>query len=520
MEKKNGNNAHGFQNEDHIVQALHQKQYQELNLNLKKFIDYVCDQEQLVICPETIIYAFKETSNRKKQDFYLEILGHRYGISLKMGGGNSTHQEKCEDFIQYIQKELHATEELCDDFRILIWADGTCDGTGALQDRLNKNQYLIKYAKGIERIRAFVWEHQRELIRRALFVGKHHSQVDYIYHGTPMHGRWISAQKLIDYQVSHPQETGTSLAKVGRMNLQVWNRSLQGTSEHKRGQIQLKYPTMEADLKQIMCDQNGIVGTFEGDQEEFDLSKTMNRNKKNSLWSAMGQQEDNEDLYLVKVMGMAYSQIAKKRVKPKTDAYLVHAHFDKTFLLEREYCLTEEDIENCQTEIVEGTGISIKKRDSKHFTYEKISRSSFEQLFAPYLPDVKIVFAGLTLYQEEKNIGRNGKILEDLEMDEMTILKYFQKKLGKEIHSLYQKEDVKKIRQDCEMELRKVIDEHPEVQQMIFTGKGCFESPYYIDYIYKHGKLSTDVIPENYIISNGSGRSKGQYTIVFKPKNL
>lgn len=52
---------------------------------------------------------------------------------------------------------------------------------------------------------------------------------------------------------------------------------------------------------------------------------------------------------------------------------------------------------------------------------------------------------------------------------------------------------------------------------MIFTGKGCFDAPYYIDYIYKNKELSKDIMPSKYQISNGSGRSKGKYTIIFKP---
>lgn len=517
MSKETGDNAHGFKNEKNIVFDLEGKRYKDLNLNLKRFVSYIAKCEGKNISNETKIDSRIETDNRKKQDLYVSIDGDEYAISVKMGSGNSTHQEKCEDFIDYIVNSFGASKQLCDDIRIMIWCDGTLDGSGKITDRLNKNNYLLQYASGIERIRKFINNHQKELIERVLFVGRHNSKVDYIYHGTAISGKWISANELIEYQINNPKQLGSSLAVLGRMNLQVWNRSLTGNSDKKRGQIQIKYSCLEKDLQKVMHSAEENIGTFEGDQEEFNISRRMNRNKKSSLWDIIGHKDDNDDLYVVKVLYNAYSKIAKKKVKTKTDAYVISKKIDEKFLLEREYILTEDDIKGKEYTIVEETGISVKKNDSKKYTYEKLSYNSFIELFDKYLDDARLIFCGLTLYQEEKNINLNKQIIEDCNFVEKEFLEMMESKIGTLTASIYKKEDVKAFREYCEKTLRNAIENNNEVKEMIFAGKGCFEAPYYVNYIYKEGSLSDKVIPEKYQITNGSGRSKRKYTIIFKP---
>lgn len=517
MSKETGDNAHGFKNEKNIVFDLEGKRYKDLNLNLKRFVSYIAKCEGKNISNETKIDSRIETDNRKKQDLYVSIDEDEYAVSVKMGGGNSAHQEKCEDFIKYIVEKFGASKELCDDIRVMLWCDGTLDGKGTGK-RMTTKEYLETHKDEIEKIREFLDKHTKELIQRALFIGKYNSKVDYIYHGTPMSGKWISAKELIEYQVNNKKKLQKgSLARLGRMNVQVWNRCLNGKESKRRGQIQIKYTSLENDLQNIMHSHEENIGTFEGDQEEFNISRIMNRNKKSSLWDIIGHKNNNDDMYVVKVMYNAYSKIAKKKVKTKTDAYVISKKLDEKFLLEREYILTEDDIKGKEYIIVEETGISVKKNDSKKYTYEKLSYNSFIELFDKYLDNARMIFCGLTLYQEEKNINLNKQIIEDCNFVEKEFLEMMESKIGTLTASIYKKEDVKAFREYCEKILRNVIENNNEVKEMIFTGKGCFESPYYVNYIYKEGSLSDKVIPEKYQITNGSGRSKRKYTIIFKP---
>ena len=97
---------------------------------MKEFIKYICESKNIKYTDETKILSEYVSNNKKKEDIYITIENNKIGISLKMGSGNSCHQEKIEDFISYIAKNLDASDEICDLWRFFIWADGTLDGTG------------------------------------------------------------------------------------------------------------------------------------------------------------------------------------------------------------------------------------------------------------------------------------------------------------------------------------------------------------------------------------------------------
>jgi len=73
------------------------------------------------------------------------------------------------------------------------------------------------------------------------------------------------------------------------------------------------------------------------------------------------------------------------------------------------------------------------------------------------------------------------------------------------------------IRTTAQQELKDVIESNSKLKESIFTGKYWFDDPYYINYVYINGNISDDLLPKSYIITTGSGRSKGNYTIEIKP---
>jgi hypothetical protein len=52
-----GSNAHGNRNELKIVEALNQKAFSTLNNNLKEFVKYVAEDNNIALNPNTIIKA-------------------------------------------------------------------------------------------------------------------------------------------------------------------------------------------------------------------------------------------------------------------------------------------------------------------------------------------------------------------------------------------------------------------------------------------------------------------------------
>src|SRR5699024_3714740 len=112
------------------------------------------------------------------------LQGEEYNVSVKMGTGNSVHQEKIEDFINYLKNAYNISETLANDFRLSIWVDGTLDGKGDVNNRFKISKLKELYPKSKERIQKFLNENRKGLITHFIKVGRHNSHVDYIYHGS------------------------------------------------------------------------------------------------------------------------------------------------------------------------------------------------------------------------------------------------------------------------------------------------------------------------------------------------
>lgn len=201
------NNSHGTNNELEMANYLNNKKYKELNLTMKEFIKYICQTKNITYNKETKIIAEYVKNNKLKEDIYITINHIQIGVSLKMGSGNSCHQEKIEDFIHFIQTKLNASNEICDLWRFFIWADGTLDGSGAMDRdangriicRCGTSLFKEKYPQKRQILQKFVNENIDELLTRAIFVGKYNSNVEFVYHGTYKQGRWISRNEVISF---------------------------------------------------------------------------------------------------------------------------------------------------------------------------------------------------------------------------------------------------------------------------------------------------------------------------------
>ena len=132
-----GNNSHGNNNELEMAKYLNEKKFKDLNPVMKEFIKYICLTKGISYDDRTTIFAEYETNGKLKQDIYITIKGTKIGISLKMGKGNSCHQEKIESFVSFIKSCCKATDEICNLWRLFIWADGTYDGSGSTKKDSN-----------------------------------------------------------------------------------------------------------------------------------------------------------------------------------------------------------------------------------------------------------------------------------------------------------------------------------------------------------------------------------------------
>ena len=65
-------------------------------------------------------------------------------------------------------------------------------------------------------------------------------------------------------------------------------------------------------------------------------------------------------------------------------------------------------------------------------------------------------------------------------------------------------------------ETKKIIVTNTNISDAIFFGKGLFEEPFNSNFIYSKGELTQNHIPP-FTITTGSGRHKGNYTVIIKP---
>lgn len=517
-------NPHGNTNEVEIANYLDGKKIKDLNLTMKEFIRYVCLSKDITFNDNTIIKAEYVRNNKKKQDIYLTIADTKIGVSLKMGSGNSCHQEKIEDFITFIQNNCSATNEVCDLWRFFIWADGTIDGSGSMEKgpdgkilcRFDAAEFKKKYPNKRSTLQHFLDSNKATLIERALFIGKYDSDVEFVYHGTYKQGRWISKKEVIDFLVKQQKKSDRACLTIGSLTVQAWNVSLKGNTEHKRGEIQLKYGTMKDDFDILMKDNADSIGTFLGELEEFDLTQTMNKNKDSSMWKTLlPDVTDYSDYYLVKVSSNQLSKLSEKKVKTKSDAYAVKVQLPKAFLLQKEYVLEEADLSRYSYELISDTGISIKMKNSKHYTYQKFTRNSFCKAFCN-LDDVEFWLTSLLIYSADKERYKNERIISDLGSTTESYLSKVSSIMGISTDNTDCSSFWDSVRKEAQFKIREYINTNTELAENIFTGKHWFESPYHAIFLYESGKLRKNVIT-SFSITTGSGRSSGKYTIEITP---
>ena len=521
MSRVIGSNSHGNRNELKLVEEIDKKQFSQLNNNLKEFIRFIAKDNNIDLSNNPVLYAYYESNTRLKQDLYVDINNHTFSISLKMGSGNSVHQEKCEDFISYIKKEFNASEDICDDFRLFLWADGTLDGTGSLDKdeegnikcRFSAREFRERYPSKYEKLQSFLETNKRPLIERFLFVGRHNSKVDYVYHGNVFDGYWLSTKDIIEINM---KEANANSLHVGKLSLQSWNISRKGTTEHKRGQLQVKYSQMKNDFYTLMKKNTTNVNTFLGNKEEFDISRRFNKNKTSPIWNDLLEGIDNtSNIYMIKVSKKVLSKLSGKKVNPKADAFLVKADFDQNYLLEKEYSLDESDLAGRKYEVIENSGISVKIDGSTGYTIQKLTHDSFIKAFQDIVEEPEFLFFALLLYSNEQEKYKNNNMMKLLVIDEKEVKEYYMNQLGINI-DMNNIGDLSSIRQWAQNELKEAIQNNLDVYKSLFTGSTWFDEPYVAHYIYLNKKIFTNEVTD-FTITTGSGRSKGKFSIEIKP---
>lgn len=519
-----GDNSDGFRNEENIGKALNLKFFKDLNVNLQHFL---LDIFQGYDIKNKRIHAIR-CGQRYKPDFYLHIddIPKEVYISIKKGSGNSVHQEKLKDFLGAL-RELNAPANIIENLCLFHYGDDTIDGTGKL--RYSSVTFRKKYPEKIKELNEYFQQPQvrNPLICRFVFKGNlpDAMEADYLYHGSVFSGVWASRNEIYDFIEKNSQRfIDSSNFNIGPLSYQTWNRNLKKKGdEDKRQSMQMKWGSLVDSLTQITANRKAYSqqqrGTLEGDLDEMTSVIFFNRNPHSSIFEKYLKKIniDPKKILLVRVTTNQYSKLSGKVVKTRADAYAIEILDNRIYdiLEENEFYLDEEILSSYKEyyRVISNSGISIKISDSSDYQIIKLTPKSFYSLFGSYE-----LGAGASLFcNGEEEIKKNIDLIGGWNSSIEAMQEYFKIFVINQ-HTLTNSLDLcKQIKSHASEKIEEEIEKSVEIREKIFNGIHIYEEPYTARFFMQNNKIKElKVIP--YSITTGSGRSRGIYSIVLKPK--
>ena len=252
-------------------------------------------------------------------------------------------------------------------------------------------------------------------------------------------------------------------------------------------------------------------GTVEGTEEEINFVKLLNKKEDAKLWETLNL--DSKTHYAIHVIYHKFGKINQKKVKPKADVYIAEGLVPQDILEENDYYLNEDDIETFNLVPIDGTGISVKLQNSKRYQITKLHPNTFNKIFGSYE-----LGAGASIYcRKEKDLIKNDAVIEGWYSNTKSFIDFF-KQAGIDIKdNIIDLETANEIKKYSNLKIEEIITNNKEISDFMFNGIGNFEEPFTVHYLYENGELKDDCfIP--FKPTTGSGRSKGTFTIVIKPK--
>lgn len=268
-------------------------------------------------------------------------------------------------------------------------------------------------------------------------------------------------------------------------------------------------------------------GTFEGNEEEIKLVIDFNKNKYDDKYKILRNAFDHytyKNVYMVRVTTKQYSKLSDSIVMTRADAYLIKSDFNiiENVLKDNDYYLDEDLLSNyiIPYEKIKYSGISVKLHDSSKYQILKLTPNSFNKIFGEYE-----LGAGASIYcKNEIELIKNITVLAGWHTNLDNVIEKFKSNLpniellrNDNLKTETQLEIYKELKNFSNKQIKLNIDSNIAIQEKIFNGYTLYEEPYTATYLYKNNFLAElKYIP--FSITTGSGRSKGQYTIVLKPK--
>lgn len=325
--------------------------------------------------------------------------------------------------------------------------------------------------------------------------------VDYFFYGDAEQPTWAKIDDLIRAESSKTPNQRAALA-IGDVSIQAWNRSLNGTADYKRLDMQAKWNNLQENISQTH--QKTIAKNKAIQGLDFEYKFTANFNQ--------SERAKNTKIFLANVSYNQISKLAGAKVRPKSDCYAVRIQEDINILLQQNnYILTEEILlENqIQYEVIPKSGISIKLPESKSYTLQKLSFTTFQNIFTKISPSY---FIAALLFVKPSEIEKNNLILATFDkiINELCI----DLEIEKPVSEL---ETLKILKLTALTKIKQLANKDKEIYNTLCFGDRMFEDPYSATYIFENNKIyAHDDYKTTINVTTGSGRSKGKYTLAFK----
>ncbi|KZX12882.1 hypothetical protein [Methanobrevibacter curvatus] len=255
-------------------------------------------------------------------------------------------------------------------------------------------------------------------------------------------------------------------------------------------------------------------GTLEGEKEEIIFVKELNK-KNQKFWDILKLDSNNH--YGVHVKTKQYGKISEQKVLPKADAFIAKGELSPKFLRENDFYVNDKQINDLNLVPVKYSGISIKRPDSRNYQIQKFTPSTFRKIFGSYE-----LGAGASLYsKKEADFKKNIVVIEGWKTNLNNLLNFFWEKYNLDIskdNSDFCLNDAKTIKNFSTKKIKELIENNIKISNFVFQGIGNFEEPYNAYFLYEKGELKTSC-QIHFNVTTGSGRSKGDFTVVLKPKS-
>ncbi len=255
-------------------------------------------------------------------------------------------------------------------------------------------------------------------------------------------------------------------------------------------------------------------GTREGTLQEISFTRMLNQKNNLELWRRLSI--DPSGHFAVRVIYKKFGTINEGKVSPKADVFIAKGYLPSDYLMLNDYFLDEDDLEKFGLSPISGSGVSVKRADSKKYQIMKMSPKTFKKIFKS-----NKLAAGASIYcSDKKDFSKNHKILEVWGVTENEFKTYFNNALGTNLKDLTNDRDrtsLAQVKKWSNNEISRIINSNTRIANFIFYGIGNFTEPYTATWLFAHNTLlKNHTIPFN--VTTGSGRSKGICTIVLKPK--